>query len=256
MQADIPQAASGTRTRQIEAARGRRKEKIWATFDRFGTKSPAFSAFLASSVSLDCKSSGRGRRDNIVRTRSDRKLSEGIKRREKGRSMIQMEFVRRRRLFFVVHVKKTLPAARVQNFDFSPSPLNCFFPCCLSLSLSLSFSLSWPPSLYLSALIAPLESIHSTLCLTKSARGRLVREESRKSQLQMAAPSDAPRVALSTSAGDFVVELYDKEAPQTCDNFMELAKRGYYDGTKVSRGVGGERWRRRRRGRRRERREF
>jgi peptidyl-prolyl cis-trans isomerase-like 1 len=72
----------------------------------------------------------------------------------------------------------------------------------------------------------------------------------------MAAPSDAPRVALSTSAGDFVVELYDKEAPQTCDNFMELAKRGYYDGTKVSRGVGGERWRRRRRGRRRERREF
>lgn len=45
--------------------------------------------------------------------------------------------------------------------------------------------------------------------------------------------SPAPRVALSTSAGDFVVELYVNEAPQTCDNFMELAKRGYYDGTKV-----------------------
>jgi len=48
-----------------------------------------------------------------------------------------------------------------------------------------------------------------------------------------AAPSSAPRVALSTSAGDFVVELYVKEAPQTCHNFSELAKRVYYDGTKV-----------------------
>jgi len=54
--------------------------------------------------------------------------------------------------------------------------------------------------------------------------------------------SSAPRVALSTSAGDFVVELYVNEAPQTCDNFMELAKRGYYDGTKVLiRGYGGGR---------------
>ena len=71
------------------------------------------------------------------------------------------------------------------------------------------------------------------------------------------APTAAPRVALSTSAGDFVVELYVKEAPQTCHNFMELAKRGYYDGTKVRSGDGaGRRRRRRRRRRREERREF
>lgn len=31
------------------------------------------------------------------------------------------------------------------------------------------------------------------------------------------------------------MELYVNEAPQTCHNFMELAKRGYYDGTKVRR---------------------
>ena len=66
-----------------------------------------------------------------------------------------------------------------------------------------------------------------------------------------APPAAAPRVALSTSAGDFVVELYVNEAPQTCHNFMELAKRGYYDGTKVSE----LKWREERK-RRREQRDF
>ena len=47
----------------------------------------------------------------------------------------------------------------------------------------------------------------------------------------------APRVELSTSAGDFTVELYVREAPQTCENFLELAKRGYYDGTKFHRVI-------------------
>jgi peptidyl-prolyl cis-trans isomerase-like 1 len=28
-----------------------------------------------------------------------------------------------------------------------------------------------------------------------------------------------------------VVELYSKHAPKTCRNFLELAKRGYYNGT-------------------------
>ena len=201
MQADIPQAASGTRTRQIEAARGRRKEKIWATFDRFGTKSPAFSAFLASSVSLDCKSSGRGRRDNIVRTRSDRKLSEGIKRREKGRSMIQMEFVRRRRLFFVVHVKKTLPAGRVQNFDFSPSPLNCFFPCCLSLSLSLSLSPGLP--LFISPRSLPHSNLSTQLSASRKARagvwcGKKVEKVNSKWLLPLTLPASLSRPRLAT----------------------------------------------------------
>ena len=186
MQADIPQAASGTRTRQIEAARGRRKEKIWATFDRFGTKSPAFSAFLASSVSLDCKSSGRGRRDNIVRTRSDRKLSEGIKRREKGRSMIQMEFVRRRRLFFVVHVKKTLPAGRVQNFDFSPSP---------SLSPGLPLFIS-PRSL-------PHSNLSTQLSASRKARagvwcGKKVEKVNSKWLLPLTLPASLSRPRLAT----------------------------------------------------------
>uniref|UniRef100_A0A7S3BGT4 Peptidyl-prolyl cis-trans isomerase n=1 Tax=Haptolina ericina TaxID=156174 RepID=A0A7S3BGT4_9EUKA len=31
--------------------------------------------------------------------------------------------------------------------------------------------------------------------------------------------------------GVFKIELYPKQAPKTCQNFSELARRGYYDGT-------------------------
>lgn len=45
---------------------------------------------------------------------------------------------------------------------------------------------------------------------------------------------DAPRVSIKTSMGNFEVELYVKHAPRSCKNFIELAKRGYYNGTIVS----------------------
>lgn len=35
--------------------------------------------------------------------------------------------------------------------------------------------------------------------------------------------------------GEIIVELYWKHAPQTCRNFAELARRGYYAGTKFHR---------------------
>lgn len=38
---------------------------------------------------------------------------------------------------------------------------------------------------------------------------------------------------IDTSMGSFTVELYYKHAPRTVKNFVELSKRGYYDGTKV-----------------------
>ena len=38
----------------------------------------------------------------------------------------------------------------------------------------------------------------------------------------------APEVTLHTSVGPITVELYYKHAPKTCQNFFELAKRGYY----------------------------
>ena len=42
------------------------------------------------------------------------------------------------------------------------------------------------------------------------------------------------RVEVTTSLGPFTLELYSAHAPKTCHNFVELARRGYYDGTLVS----------------------
>jgi peptidyl-prolyl cis-trans isomerase-like 1 len=40
-----------------------------------------------------------------------------------------------------------------------------------------------------------------------------------------------PFVALETSLGEIVIELYWNHTPKTCRNFAELARRGYYDNT-------------------------
>jgi peptidyl-prolyl cis-trans isomerase-like 1 len=48
---------------------------------------------------------------------------------------------------------------------------------------------------------------------------------------------EAPRVEIKTSMGSFVVELYQQHAPKTCKNFTDLARRGYYNGTIVRRGM-------------------
>ncbi|KAJ4903715.1 Peptidyl-prolyl cis-trans isomerase CYP18-2 [Raphanus sativus] len=38
-----------------------------------------------------------------------------------------------------------------------------------------------------------------------------------------------PEVTLETSMGPFTVEMYYKQSPRTCRNFVELSRRGYYD---------------------------
>ncbi|CAK9783751.1 putative cyclophilin-like peptidyl prolyl cis-trans isomerase [Cutaneotrichosporon oleaginosum] len=40
----------------------------------------------------------------------------------------------------------------------------------------------------------------------------------------------AEYVTLDTSVGSFTVELYTKHAPKTCNNFLKLTERGYYNG--------------------------
>ncbi len=45
--------------------------------------------------------------------------------------------------------------------------------------------------------------------------------------------STMTRVEITTSLGSFTLELYTGHAPKTCHNFVELARRGYYDGTIV-----------------------
>lgn len=39
-----------------------------------------------------------------------------------------------------------------------------------------------------------------------------------------------PVAEIKTTLGKITVQLFDKEAPKTVKNFVELAKRGYYDG--------------------------
>jgi len=43
--------------------------------------------------------------------------------------------------------------------------------------------------------------------------------------------ADAPRVKFSTTAGDFVVEVYPDKAPKTVANFLQYVKDKHYDGT-------------------------
>ena len=47
----------------------------------------------------------------------------------------------------------------------------------------------------------------------------------------------APRVELQTTIGSFVIELYTDHAPKTCKNFMELTRKGYYNGTPFHRVI-------------------
>jgi len=42
---------------------------------------------------------------------------------------------------------------------------------------------------------------------------------------------EAPRVKFSTSAGDFVVEVYPDKAPRTVENFLQYVRDKHYDGT-------------------------
>ena len=43
--------------------------------------------------------------------------------------------------------------------------------------------------------------------------------------------SDGPYAVLHTTAGDITILLYPKQAPKAVENFITLAKEGYYDGT-------------------------
>ncbi|GAB4256609.1 MAG: peptidylprolyl isomerase [Deferrisomatales bacterium] len=45
------------------------------------------------------------------------------------------------------------------------------------------------------------------------------------------AAGDPPRVALETSAGTIVLELYPDKAPETVKNFLQYVEEGFYDGT-------------------------
>lgn len=47
----------------------------------------------------------------------------------------------------------------------------------------------------------------------------------------LALRAENPRVRLETTFGDIEIELYEKEAPITVENFLKYVKKGHYDGT-------------------------
>ena len=51
-------------------------------------------------------------------------------------------------------------------------------------------------------------------------------------------PSAAPKVKLSTSMGDVVLELYPDKAPKTVENFLQYVRDKHYDGTVFHRVIG------------------
>lgn len=65
-----------------------------------------------------------------------------------------------------------------------------------------------------------------------------VEAEMAKRQAEAAA-DDLPRVRISTSVGDLVVELFENEAPNTVANFISLVEKGFYNGTPFHRVIGG-----------------
>src|SRR5947209_4341205 len=50
-------------------------------------------------------------------------------------------------------------------------------------------------------------------------------------------PSKSYTATFETSRGSIVCELYPKEAPKTVNNFVFLAREGFYDGTKFHRVI-------------------
>ncbi|MBF6590494.1 MAG: peptidylprolyl isomerase [Ktedonobacterales bacterium] len=52
-------------------------------------------------------------------------------------------------------------------------------------------------------------------------------------------PSKQYRAVFHTSRGDFTVELFAREAPLTVNNFVFLAREGFYDGTTFHRVIKG-----------------
>jgi len=66
-------------------------------------------------------------------------------------------------------------------------------------------------------------------CLQSLDSLRSAWDKEEKIRAAEAAADDLPRVKLTTSRGDVVIELFENEAPQSVANFISLVKQGYYN---------------------------
>ncbi|PIK52964.1 putative peptidyl-prolyl cis-trans isomerase CWC27-like, partial [Apostichopus japonicus] len=59
------------------------------------------------------------------------------------------------------------------------------------------------------------------------------------SNIYIQEPPTQGKVLLHTSVGDIDIELWSKEAPKACRNFIQLCLEGYYNGTVFHRIIRG-----------------
>jgi cyclophilin family peptidyl-prolyl cis-trans isomerase len=89
------------------------------------------------------------------------------------------------------------------------------------------------------AAAAGLPAARAAELRTAIARDRPKVEAEMAKRKAEAQADDLPRVKLTTSAGDVVVELFENEAPNTVANFIALVEKGFYDSTPFHRVIGG-----------------
>ncbi|NMG23056.1 peptidylprolyl isomerase, partial [Brasilonema bromeliae] len=73
-------------------------------------------------------------------------------------------------------------------------------------------------------------AVAAAVAVPASALDDAVSQEERAIREKEAKADDLPRVKLSTTEGDMVVELYENEAPNTVANFVSLVEKGFYNG--------------------------
>lgn len=74
----------------------------------------------------------------------------------------------------------------------------------------------------------------------KEFRSRKLQQYERvKKRMKKNKQLQTSHVTLHTSMGDITLELYSYLVPQTCDNFLGLCQKGYYDGTQFHRLIKG-----------------
>jgi len=73
----------------------------------------------------------------------------------------------------------------------------------------------------------------------KSAKPAAPKKSPAAAQKAPAVPAGNPRVALDTSKGRIVIELFADKAPKTVKNFLDYVKAGHYNGTIFHRVIPG-----------------
>jgi peptidylprolyl isomerase len=86
---------------------------------------------------------------------------------------------------------------------------------------------------------APGRILSILLLLVAFAAGVRAQDSTSTSTEESIVPQEGTRVRLETSLGAITLRLYDNLAPKAVENFVGLAKKGYYDGVTFHRVIPG-----------------